>query len=200
MPSAAESASDVSRSQNKGDGWKRLRYSSCAPKDPVYTAQKRADWQRLKQWAQEGIIRLLYLDESGFERIRALTYSYRLRGQPHRLPNPQRRGRRINALGIWKPHVRFDYGLVMGRFNPQRYRPLMHGQAGNAQPHLRETGQITGVIQDGASFHRSRERQQHWPSWQEQGLFLLFLPPQSPQMNRIEEEWLPLKRHELSAQ
>jgi putative transposase len=27
-----------------------------------------------------------------------------------------------------------------------------------------------------------------------------FLPPQSPQMNRIEEEWLHLKRHELSAQ
>ena len=76
----------------------------------------------------------------------------------------------------------------------------MHWQAGKAQQHLRETGQITVAIQDGASFHRSRESQQHWSSWQEQGLFLFFLPPHSPQVNRIEEEWLHLKRHELSAQ
>ncbi|MFN6537887.1 MAG: transposase [Nostoc sp. EkiNYC01] len=27
-----------------------------------------------------------------------------------------------------------------------------------------------------------------------------FLPPYSPQMNRIEDEWLQLKRHELSSQ
>ncbi|MBE7384588.1 MAG: hypothetical protein F6J95_024635 [Leptolyngbya sp. SIO1E4] len=39
----------------------------------------------------------------------------------------------------------------MGRFNTQRYLPLMNWQAGKAQQHLRETGQITVVIQDGAS-------------------------------------------------
>ena len=65
---------------------------------------------------------------------------------------------------------------------------------------LQATGQITVIVQDGASFHRSRETQKHWSAWQEQGLFLFFLPPQSPQMNRIEEEGLHLKRHELSAQ
>ena len=31
------------------------------------------------------------------------------------------------------------------------------------------------------------------------GLFLFFLPPYSPQMNRIEDEWLHLKRDELSS-
>lgn len=107
-------------------------------------------------------MRLVYLDESGFERISPLAYSYSLRGQQHRIAKPQRRGRRINALGVWEPHVRFDYGLVVGRFNTQRYLPLMHWQAGKAHQHLQATGQITVVIQDGASFHRSRETQTHW--------------------------------------
>ncbi len=154
----------------------------------------------MKQWAEAGILRLVYLDESGFERISPLVYSDSLCGQQHRIPKPQRRGRRIHALGFWEPQVRFDYSLVVGRFNTQRYLPWMHWQAQKAQQHLQATGQITVVIQDGASFHRSRETQQHWAAWQEQGLFVFCWPPQSPQMNRIEEAWLHLKRHELSAQ
>lgn len=146
------------------------------------------------------MLRLLYLDESGFERISPLTYSYSLRGHQHRIAKPQRRGRRVNALGLWEPNVRFDYGLVVGRFNTQRYLPILHWQAQKAQQHLQKTAQITVIIQDGASFHRSHETQRYWSKWQEQGLFIFFLPPHSPQMNRIEEEWLHLKRHELSAQ
>jgi len=40
--------------------------------------------------------------------------------------------------------------------------------------------------------------QQYYQQWQEKGLFLFFLPPYSPQMNRIEDEWLHLKRDELA--
>ena len=40
-------------------------------------------------------------------------------------------------------------------------------------------------------------RQQH-QRWQQQGLYIFFLPPYSPQMNRIEDEWLHLKRDELA--
>ena len=62
------------------------------------------------------------------------------------------------------------------------------------------TGQITVLIQDGAYFHRSKAVQAFWPQGQEMGLFIFFLPPYSPQMNRIEDEWLHLKRHELCSQ
>ena len=41
---------------------------------------------------------------------------------------------------------------------------------------------------------------QYWQRWQQQGLYIFFLPPYSPQMNRIEDEWLHLKRHELYSQ
>ncbi|MBD2077289.1 hypothetical protein H6F86_26100 [Phormidium sp. FACHB-592] len=44
---------------------------------------KRADWELLKQWATEGLVRVMYLDESGFEKTSPLTYSDVKRGQQH---------------------------------------------------------------------------------------------------------------------
>jgi len=154
----------------------------------------------LKLWAHEGLVRVMYLDESGFEKTSPLTYSYVQRGQQHRIPKPHRRGRRIRLLGFWQPGHRFDYGMVVGGFNSQRYLTLMQWQAQQAHAHWQATGQITVMIQDGASFHRSHAVQAFWQQWQQMGLFIFFLPPYSPQMNRIEDEWLHLKRHELCSQ
>ena len=40
--------------------------------------------------------------------------------------------------------------------------------------------------------------QQQWQRWQEQGLFLFFLPQYCSEMNRIEDEWHQLKTHEIA--
>jgi putative transposase len=89
--------------------------------------------------------------------------------------------------------------MVVGGFNSKRYLTLMQWQAQRAKSHWQATGQITVIIQDGASFHRSTV-QVFWQQWQEMGLFIFFLPPYSPQMNRIEDEWLHLRRYELCSQ
>lgn len=154
----------------------------------------------LQLWAESGLICLKYVDESGFERCSTLNYSYSRRGQQKRIHQPPQRGKRISALGIWQPQHRFDYGLVMGGFNSQRFFKLMEWQAQKAANHFAVTGQITVVVLDNASFHKSQILRQHWQHWQQQGLFLFFLPPHSPQMNRIEDEWLHLKREQLSSQ
>ena len=60
------------------------------------------------------------------------------------------------------------------------------------------TGMLTVIVQDNASVHRAKIIQQQWQRWQQQGLLIFFLPPYSPQMNRIEDEWLHLKRDELA--
>lgn len=96
---------------------------------------KRADWEMLKQWQAEGLVRVLYLDESGFEKTSPLTYSYVKRGQQHQIVKPHRRGRRISLLGFWQPGQRFDYGMVVGGFNSDRYLTLMHWQAERAKTH-----------------------------------------------------------------
>ena len=106
----------------------------------------------LKQWEAEGLVRVLYLDESGFERTSPLTYSYVKRGQQQRIVKPHRRDRRISLLGFWQPGQRFDYGMVVGGFNSDRYLTLIHWQAERAKAHWQATGQITVIVQDGPSF------------------------------------------------
>ncbi|QYO66416.1 transposase [Leptolyngbya sp. 7M] len=76
----------------------------------------------------------------------------------------------------------------------------MDWQAEIAGQQLHRTGQLTVIVLDNASVHRSKLRQLQQQRWQQQGLILFFLPPYSPQMNRIEEEWLHLKRDELASQ
>lgn len=88
---------------------------------------------------------------------------------------------------------------MVGSLKAPTYVQLMDWQANKAQQHLNTTGQITVIVQDNASVHRSQLTHQQIQRWQAQGLFLFFLPPYSPQMNRIEDEWLHLKRDELSA-
>jgi len=61
-----------------------------------------------------------------------------------------------------------------------------------------QTERLTVVVQDNGSVHTSQVTQQQWQRWQEQGLFLFFLPQYCSQMNRIEEEWHQLKTHEIA--
>lgn len=151
----------------------------------------------LKQWAQQGLVRLKYLDESGCGQ-RSAEYSYGRRGVQKSIRQRARRGRRINIFGVWEPGVQFDYALMIGTLKAPTYVQLMEWQATIAQQYLSRTGQITVIVQDNASVHRSQLVQQQVKQWQEQGLFLFFLPPHTPQMNRIEDEWLHLKRDELA--
>ncbi|MEH2261010.1 transposase [Nostoc sp.] len=78
------------------------------------------------------------------------------------------------------------------------YVQLINWQAIRAAHHLLTTGQITVIIHYNASVYKSHLARQHHQRWQEQGLYVFFLPPYSPQMNRIEDEWSHLKRDELA--
>lgn len=153
----------------------------------------------LKLWAQQGLICLQYLDESGCCPQRSSDYGYSPRGQQKRLKQRKRRGRRINIWGVWQPSVQFDYALMVGSLKTATLLKLLDWQAHKAQQHFQKTGQLSVIVLDNASVHRSQQIQQQQQRWQQQGLLLFFLPPYSPQMNRIEDEWLHLKRNELAS-
>lgn len=153
----------------------------------------------LKAWAGLGVVCLKYLDESGCCPQRSSDYGYGLRGQQKRVKQRKRRGRRINILGIWQPQKQFDYALMVGGLKTSTFLKLMDWQARKAQQQFEKTGQLTVIVLDNASVHRSKLTQQQQQHWQQQGLLLFFLPPYSPQMNRIEDEWLHLKRDELAS-
>jgi hypothetical protein len=65
---------------------------------------------------------------------------------------------------------------------------------------LAQTGRLTVVVQDNGSLHTSLLVRQQWLRWQEQGLFVFFLPPYCSEMNPIETQWHQLKSHEIAGQ
>ena len=73
----------------------------------------------------------------------------------------------------------------------------MDWQAQRAMKRLFETGKPTVVIHGLASIHRSQLAKKQHQIWSKQGLSVFFLTPYSPEMNRIEDTWLHLKRQEL---
>jgi transposase len=145
-----------------------------------------------------GHIQLKYLDEAGCCLWSPVSYTYSPRGQQKRLEQTDRRGQRVSILGLWDPDESFDYALVVGGFNSQRYIEMMDQIAAKAAQTFAETGQLTMVVQDNCSIHLSQIVQQQWQRWQQQGLFVIFLPPYCSELNPIETEWHQLKTHELA--
>ncbi len=121
-------------------------------------------------------------------------------GEQKRLEQTERRGRRISILGLWQPEKSFEYALACGSFKSPSYIKVIDSIAAQALETLIQTGRLTVIVQDNGSLHTSQLTQQQWQRWQEQGLFLFFLPPYCSQMNRIEDEWHQLKTHEMAGQ
>lgn len=100
-------------------------------------------------------------------------------------------------MGVWEEETRLEYALKIGTYKTKSYLRFMNWQAERAMKRLFETGKPTIVVHDNASIHRSQLAKKQHPIWLKQGLSVFFLPPYSPEMNRIEEQWLHLKRQEL---
>ena len=144
------------------------------------------------------MICLKYLDESGFCLWSPVSYSYVKKGEQKPLEQTPCRGRRLSILALWEPLKSFEYGLAIGSFTSKSYIKLMDWEAERALKRLENTGQITVVVQDNGSLHRSEQVQAKWRQWQDKGLYLFFLPKYCSQMNLIEPEWHQLKTHELA--
>lgn len=153
----------------------------------------------MKLCAKFKLINLLYLDESGCCLDSPLSYGYGLICEQKSITQGQRRGRRINIMAVWEENKRFEYSLKVGSYKAKNYLRFMNEQAKRATKRLFETGKLTVIIHDNASIHRAKIVQQQYQIWEKQGLLVFFLPPYSPEMNRIEDQWLHLKRDELAS-
>lgn len=146
--------------------------------------------------AEEGLIRLLYMDETGFESWSPVSYSWSKVGEQKRQEQTHCR-RRISLLGLWEPAVRLTYALSFGGVDSKTYIRLMRWQAQRAQTQFERTGVMTVVVQDNASIHTSCAVRAEVEQWQKQGLFLFQLPKYCSEMNLIEGEWHQTKAHHI---
>lgn len=146
--------------------------------------------------AAAGGIDLKYLDESGFCAWSEPGYTYYQIGEQKRLEQTKRRGRRLSIVGLLQQGISFVYGLVIGGVDRKAYIKMMEREAQEAA----EIGRRRVIVQDNGPIHRCKEVQELWPHWENQGLYIFFLPKYCSEMNPIELEWQHIKKDELAGQ
>jgi transposase len=83
--------------------WKRTKHSVQHKADPVRQAAKTADLRTLEEFAEAGVVDLLYLDESSFAPSCPLSYTWARESTRPLLRYEAPRDRRVNVLGAWAP-------------------------------------------------------------------------------------------------
>lgn len=148
----------------------------------------------LEQAEDRGELTLHYFDESGFSQRSALPYAWSPVGQPVRLPAFSH-SRRLNVLGFLSRRDGFCYHATEDRITADTVITAFQHWLGD-QPRP----QPAIVILDNAAIHCSARFRQYCEQWQAQRVFVLFLPPYSPELNRIESLWRAIKYQGLPLQ
>ena len=160
-------------------------------------------WREL---TEAGLCDLWYLDGSGFAPTLPTGYTWARRGTRARVWDEPPQRRRLNVLGalapagerrglVWtSPAGKVDSAVLLDfvwREVAQLPAPPDELPAGyrRARPCV--------VVLDNASAHTSKAVKAAIPALEAAGVTLSYLPPYSPELNRIEEVWRHVKYEEL---
>jgi transposase len=137
-------------------------------------------------------VKLYYLDECGFSPSLPTGYSWSLPKQRKRVKYEYPQGRRVNALATYEPLAP---------------TPWLHAQpfertltSDDLLAYLRAlpaAGVPRVVVLDNAGIHTSKVVKAARPELVKRGIYLYYLPPYSPELNRIEPVFKQVKHHEM---
>ena len=174
-----------------GYAWKRCRRSLRAQRDPDAFAACQQHLRALHRAEAAGGAAVVYLDECRFSRQAPVPYAWQRRGQPPVELPAVRGGGGYSVLGFWQPgapgqpldaYVRTGaltadlFVLAVNEFAEQLTAPAI-------------------LVLDNASIHTAHLVRERHAAWAAAGLTLLFLPPYSPELNKIETLWHRCKHY-----
>jgi hypothetical protein len=160
-------------------------------------------WQTL---SEAGWCELWYLDESGFAPTLPTGYTWARAGTRALVWDEPPQGRRLNVLGalalggarpgvVWTgPAGKID-GAVLLDFVWRQVARLPAPPADLPAGYRRAIPCV--VVLDNASAHTSKLVKAAIPALEAAGVTLYYLPPYSPELNRIEDLWRHVKQEEL---
>jgi transposase len=181
-----------------GKVWKRVRCGLADKRDEESFRLCEQELAEHLQASGQGEIKLLYLDESGFNGVPYIPYAWQDKGTTLELPCPK--GKRINVLGILSASdAKLETHIPDGKMTSEFVLKVLDGISENTK-----ADSIPSVlILDNASIHTAKIIQDKRAEWEEKNLFLYFIPAYSPELNLIEilwrkikYEWLPFDAHE----
>lgn len=141
----------------------------------------------LKHLANQHVVSIYYLDESGFSLQPNVPYAWQPIGEQWELPSSKKSvAGYMSLMNVETDHL-VSYKLPKDeRMNSERFILYMDDFSLKIK-------QETVVILDNASYHKSMATKACFERWRERGLHLFFLPPRCPHLNKIETLWRKIK-------
>ncbi len=152
------------------------------------------------------MIDLWYLDECGFAPTLPTGYTWARTGQRALVQDEPPQGRRFNVLGALaagEPAPSLVWTSPPGKLDSAAFLEFVWRAVGGLpepperlpRGYRRERPCVAVV--DNYSVHRSKQVAAARPALERAGVGFYYLPPYSPELNRIEEVWRHLKYEEL---
>ena len=136
-----------------------------------------------------------YFDEAGFSLTACLPYAWQPIGERIELESRGNQGKRQNVLGF----LRWDGGDFYAAAFEGSIDNHLVGGCFRAFAAEKKSKQPKLIILDNAPAHRGEAFEEELAELEQQGVFVMFLPSYSPELNLIEllwrkikYEWLPL--------
>ncbi len=176
--------------------WKRLRRSlrSLRDEEQFRAAEAQLTQLRAQSLMADSKLDLWYYDEAGFTLQPCVPYAWQLVGQTLELASSH--GPRQNVLGFFNLHNEFHSFAFEGSIDTQTVIQCF-------DLFSKQKKKPAIVVIDNAPIHTSDEFEQQIEIWEEQDLYIKFLPPYCPELNLIEilwrkikYEWLPLDAYQ----
>lgn len=153
-------------------------------RDPERFEQARTAIDGLIRQAQAGDIELAYVDEAGFAPQPPNRSAWTPRGETHAVE--AKRSLRLNVIGALLSSGRLLMAKLWHTVNGLWFFGFLMGL-------IERVSKPLVVILDNASIHTAKSMQPYWDLLEEKGLRFYFLPPYSPELNRIEILWKKMK-------
>lgn len=166
--------------------WKRMRRGlrSFRDEDEFRAAQAELARLRVESLLPGSEFDLWYFDEAGFTLQPSIPYAWQLVGE--RLELASTHGPRQNVLGFFNLHHEFHSFAFEGAINS-------HIVTGCFDLFSQRLERPALVLIDNAPIHTSDEFEEEIKRWEEEDLYVKFLPPYCPELNLIEILWRKIK-------
>ena len=147
----------------------------------AYKVEKLAELEKL---SKNGLIELFYGDESHVCSEGYVPYGWQFPGE--KVSILSEKGHKINCFGLISRCNKFHWATTEQNIDSLFIKEFLDDLSLKIKKN-------TFLVLDNASVHRAKIIQDIIAIWEKRGLFILFLPPYSPQLNLAETVWRKMK-------
>lgn len=167
-----------------GYRWKRCRKSLKAKRCPIAFLKAQREITLLSQLNDNQFIDLYYGDASHFGLVPNVPYAWQTKENPILLPSNY--GKSTSVFSLMNTLGSLVYDFFDHIINSQHLITFFDKFAQNIV-------KKTVVILDNSPLHTSKKFKEKIKEWEELDLFIYFIPPYSPELNKIEILWRLVK-------